>query len=339
MTGGEHSDAGESPRRLSPGLSWRGGPLPVGLLTPVVTMLPAAHASWEEDGTIADIAAIAAAADRLHYDHLTCSEHIVVPTNVAPDRGSRYWDPLATFGYLAAVTERIRLATAVLVLGYHHPLDIAKRYGTLDQISGGRLVLGLGVGSLVEEFELLGAPFDDRGSRADDAIAALRASLSVGLPSYDGPYFRYREVVLDPCARPDVPLWIGGRTGRSLRRAVRLADGWCPFGLRATEVAALLQAARDTPAWGSRERPLEVVLQNGRPFDPTGDPDGVSHAVDRLVEAGATGLQLRLVHHSVAHYVEQLEAFARITVESSTDPAGTTGKTGATDTTSATDAP
>jgi probable F420-dependent oxidoreductase len=320
-------DAGTpfGPRPSPPGLSWRGKPLPAGLLTPVVTMLPAAHASWEGEGTIADIAAIAVAADRLHYDHLTCSEHVVVPTDVAPARGGRYWDPLATFGYLSAVTERIRLATAVLVLGYHHPLAIAKRYGTLDQISGGRLVLGLGVGSLAEEFELLGVPFDDRGHRADDAIAALRASLSVRLPSYDGPYYRYREIVLDPCARPGVPFWIGGRTGRSLRRAVRLADGWCPFGLRATEVAALLEAARDTPEWASRERPLEVVLQNGRPFDPAADPDGVSHAVDRLVEAGATGLQLRLVHHSPAHYIEQLEAFARLTEESST---GTTGRTG-----------
>ncbi|MGB7053135.1 MAG: TIGR03619 family F420-dependent LLM class oxidoreductase, partial [Acidimicrobiales bacterium] len=259
-----------------PGLSWRGQPLPVGLLTPVVTMLPAAHASWEEEGTIDDVAAIAAAADRLHYDHLTCSEHVVVPVDVAPVRGSRYWDPLATFGYLAAVTRHIRLATAVLVLGYHHPLDIAKRYGTLDQISDGRLVLGLGVGSLAQEFELLGAPFDDRGPRADDAIRALRSSLSEQLPSYEGPYFRYGDVVLDPCARPGVPLWIGGRTGRSLRRAVRLADGWCPFGLRAGEVAGLLDAARQTPEWASRQQSLDVVLQNGRPFDPTADPDGVA---------------------------------------------------------------
>jgi probable F420-dependent oxidoreductase len=303
-----------------PGLSWRGRPFPVGLLTPVVTMLPAAHASWEEEGTIADVAAIAAAADRLHYDHLTCSEHIVVPVDVAAERGSRYWDPLATFGYLAAVTQNIRLATAVLVLGYHHPLDIAKRYGTLDQISGGRLVLGLGVGSLAEEFELLDAPFEDRGLRADDAIRALRSSLSVQRPSYEGTYFRYGDVVLDPCARPGVPLWIGGRTGRSLRRAVRLADGWCPFGLRAGEVAGMLNAARETPEWASRPVSLDVVLQNGRPFDPTADPDGVSHAVDRLIEAGATGLQLRLVHHSAAHYIEQLEAFALLSEESSDNP-------------------
>jgi probable F420-dependent oxidoreductase len=316
VTPGTGEGDGDPIRPAPPGLSWRGRPLPVGLLTPVVTVLPAAHASWEEDGTIEDVAAIAVAADRLGYDHLTCSEHVVVPVDVAPARGSRYWDPLATFGYLAAVTERIRLATAVLVLGYHHPLAIAKRYGTLDQISGGRLVLGLGVGSLAEEFDLLGAEFADRGVRADDAIRALRSSLSNRLPSYDGAYFRYRDVVLDPCARPGVPLWIGGRTGRSLRRAVRLADGWCPFGLRADEIADLLASARATPEWSSRDQRLEVVLQNGRPFDPTGDPEGARHAVDRLVEVGATRLQLRLVHHSSSHYIEQLEAFVALGEES-----------------------
>ena len=150
----------------------------LGITTPVLSMVPGVHAAWEVDGTIDDVAAIAQAAERLGYDHLTCSEHVIVPTDVAATRGSRYWDPLATFGYLAAVTTRIRLATNVLVLGYHHPLEIAKRYGTLDQVAGGRLILGLGVGSLQEEFELLGAPFDDRGERADDALSALRASLS-----------------------------------------------------------------------------------------------------------------------------------------------------------------
>src|ERR687895_2969751 len=146
--------------------------------TPVVTMLPRAHARWEESGTIEDVARIAEVADRLGYHHLTCSEHIGVPAREAPRRGARYWDPLATFGFVAARTQRIRLATNVLVLGYHHPLEIAKRYGTLDAISGGRVILGVGVGTLAEEFELLGAPFRDRGPRADDALRALRASLS-----------------------------------------------------------------------------------------------------------------------------------------------------------------
>ncbi len=298
-----HGDARPDPRRR---------PF-LGVMTPVVTLLPGVHARWEEHGTIEDLAEVARAADRLGYDHLTCSEHVAVPEDVAPARGSRYWDPLATFGYLAAVTERIRFATTVLVLGYHHPLEIAKRYGTLDQVTGGRVVLGLGVGSLEQEFELLGAPFADRGPRADDALAALRAALSRHVPSYEGPYYRFSGMVVDPCAaQPSVPLWIGGRTARSLRRAVALGDGWVPFGLRVADMAAMIEAARETPAWADRSRPIEIVLQNGRPVDPGGDPATAARVLGRLHAAGATGLQVRLVHHSRHHFIEQLEALAAL---------------------------
>jgi probable F420-dependent oxidoreductase len=287
--------------------------LALGINTPVLTMLPGAHARWEENGTIEDVAAIARTADRLGYHHLTCSEHIVVPTDVATVRGSRYWDPLATFGYLAALTTEIRFATNVLVLGYHHPLEIAKRYGTLDQVAQGRVILGLGVGSLRPEFDLLGVPFDDRGPRADDALAALRSSLSVAEPAYSGPYYRYAGVVMDPCAlQPTVPLWIGGRTARSLRRAVALGDGWVPFNIRTVDVAAMLAAARETPAWEERQGPFEVVLRNGRPADPVDDPEGARTLLDKMVAAGATGVQLGFVHHSLDHYLEQLEAMTAV---------------------------
>jgi probable F420-dependent oxidoreductase len=289
----------------------RGGGLLVGITTPVVTTLPQAHAGWERQGTIADLAMIAQAAERLGYSHLTCSEHVVVPTSEAPVRGARYWDPLATFGYLAAVTDRIRFATNVLVLGYHHPLEIAKRYGTLDQVCGGRVVLGLGVGSLREEFELLGVPFGDRGARADDALRALRAAWGRSEPEYEGPYYRFAGMVVDPCATStEVPFWIGGRTARSLRRAVELGDGWMPFGLRPEEIGEMLARAEQAPTWAARPAPLEVLLQTGRPVDPVGDPEGTRRIIGRLVEAGATGLQLRFVHHSPAHFVEQLEALA-----------------------------
>src|SRR6476660_2559076 len=136
-------------------------------------MLPRAGAAWEETASFAVAGTIAQAADAVGDHHLTCSEHVAVPVDVATVRGARYFDPLATFGYLAACTQSIRLATHVLVLGYHHPLEIAKRYGTLDVVSGGRLVLGLGVGSLREEFDLLGAQFDDRGARGDDALREI----------------------------------------------------------------------------------------------------------------------------------------------------------------------
>ena len=164
--------------------------LRLAVLTPVLTMMPGAHAIWEESGTIDDVVRIAEAADTHGYDHITCSEHFAVPHSQAIRRGGTYWDPLSTFGYVAADTSRIRLATNVVVLGYHHPLEIAKRYGTLDRVSGGRLVLGVGVGTLKEEFDLLGAPYDDRGERADDALRALRTSLSKVEPRLPGEVLR-----------------------------------------------------------------------------------------------------------------------------------------------------
>jgi len=172
----------------------------LGLMTPIVTNVFGAPLTWEKDATIDDLGRVAETADLLGYHHLTCSEHIGIPSAEAGRRGTRYWDPLATFGYLAARTSRIRFATMTLVLGYHHPLAIVKRYGTLDHVSGGRVILGVGVGSLKEEFDLLGAPFDDRGPRGDDALRALRTSLTSNEPVYDGEYFSYGGLTVDPCA-------------------------------------------------------------------------------------------------------------------------------------------
>lgn len=108
----------------------------IGLSTPIVVQVPGVASPWEATGTHDDLSEIARMADRLGLDFLTCSEHVAVPSVEAPRRGAVYWDPLSTFGFLAADTRRIRLATAVVVLGYHHPLEIAKRYGTLDRIRG-----------------------------------------------------------------------------------------------------------------------------------------------------------------------------------------------------------
>jgi len=261
---------------------------------------------WVRDAGIEELSAIAETADRLGYHHLTCSEHVAVPLSAEPQRGAVYWDPLATFGFLAARTTRIKLVTNVLVLGYHHPLAIAKRYGTLDRVSGGRLVLGLGVGTLVEEFALLGAPFDDRGPRADDALRALRASLGRRVPSYRGPYYAFEGMVVDPHAvQEHVPFWIGGRTRRSLRRAVELAEGWTPFALAPEQLRAML-ATVELPDG------FDVVLGPPAPLDPVGDPDGTRRALDELAALGTTIVNLVVRHDSLAHYLEQLEAFAAL---------------------------
>jgi probable F420-dependent oxidoreductase len=280
--------------------------LKLGLATPVVTNVAGAALTWEQTATIDDIGRVAEAADRLGYHHLTCSEHIGIPASEAGRRGARYWDPLATLGYIAARTTQIRLATMTLVLGYHHPLAIVKRYGTLDHVSKGRVILGVGVGSLKEEFDLLGAPFDDRGARGDDALRALRAALPTNEPVYDGEFYKFGGLTVDPCAlQPRMPIWVGGRTKRSLRRALTLADGWCPFGV-SVETAGQWLNDRDVPAG------FEVVLAADRPLDPLGSPDATTEVLQTMAAAGTTVVSARFIHRSVEHFLEQIHALAEL---------------------------
>ena len=280
--------------------------------TPVVTMTPGAHGAWETAATIEDVARVAEAADRLGYHHLTCSEHVALPAGEIGRRGARYWDPLATFGYLAACTTRIRFATSVLVLAYHHPLEIAKRYGTLDVVSGGRLILGVGVGTLQEEFDLIGAPYDARGPRGDDALRALRASLSQPEPAYHGEYYDFEGFVVDPCAAQDhVPIWVGGRTLRSLRRAATLADGWCPFAVSPAQAADWLRQV-ELPAG------FDVVLPPTGRLDPIGDPARTQETLAQTAAAGATIVSVGGAHATLTEYLEYLEALAALHAEMST---------------------
>jgi probable F420-dependent oxidoreductase len=227
----------------------------LGIATPIVTRT-ASSPDWLTHGTMEDVAHVVAEADRLGYDFCTCSEHIGIPDAELARRGATYWDPLPTFGFLAARTARIRFVTWVLVLAYHHPLELAKRYGQLDRISGDRLVLGVGVGTLREEFDLLGAPFEERGERADDALRAIRAVWGRRIPEYHGEHYDFEGLVVDPhAARTDVPLWIGGRTRRSLRRAVELGDGWSPFAVSLDDVTGMLAWARSRPEGPVATRP------------------------------------------------------------------------------------
>jgi len=163
-------------------------------------------------------------------------------------------------------------------------------------------VLGVGVGSLRPEFDLLGADFDGRGARADDALRALRASLSARVPAYHGTHYDFDGLVVDPCAlQARVPLWVGGRTLRSLRRAVALADGWAPFGLSADALGGLL-ARVERPAG------FEVVLTPERALDPGGRPEPTTEALATLAGIGTTVVNARLVARSLSHYLEQAEA-------------------------------
>jgi probable F420-dependent oxidoreductase len=278
--------------------------LRIGVTSPIVTLNPKGHGPWERTAGPSELAAVAEAVDRLGYDHLTCSEHIAVPTEAAATRGGTYWDPLATLSWIASRTTQIKLATYVLVLGYHHPLEIVKSYSTLDVLSGGRVILGVGVGSLEEEFELLGRPFAGRGTAADLAIDEIRGAW--GHHEVDG-------FVVSPAApRDEVPIWVGGRTRRSLHRAAVRADGWAPFGLSDAELSAAL-AAVDLPD------DFDVVLW-AYGIDPIGDPNAVTDRLGELTALGATVVNVRFRAESVNQWIEQAEALAALAGLAATHP-------------------
>jgi probable F420-dependent oxidoreductase len=282
----------------------------LGLATPILTRTQDGPA-WLADGTIEDVAQIVSEAERLGYDFCTCSEHVGIPDTEIGRRGAAYWDPLATFGFLAARTSNIRFVTWVLVLAYHHPLALAKRYGQLDLVSDGRLVLGVGVGTLREEFDALGVPFEGRGERADDAIRALGAIWGRRVPEYHGSHYDIAGLVVEPHApRTHVPIWVGGRTRRSLRRAIELGDGWTPFALTLEEAGEMLAWGRERPEWERRDAPLDVMLSAG--FDPLGDAERARRTLDRARAAGITHLAAGISADSPAHYVEQLDALVQL---------------------------
>lgn len=287
-------------------------PLRFGLSTPITVMFEREAPVWIREGGPDELRAIAIAADRLGYHHLTCSEHVAIPTDIVPVRGGRYYDPLATFGFMAAVTERVRFLTHVIVLPYHHPLEVAKRYGTLDRMAKGRLILGVGVGTLRPEFELVGAEFEGRGERYSDALRALRAALGQREPSYHGSHYDFDGFVVDPCATQErMPIWLGGRTARSLRRALAGADGWDPFNYSCEAASDLLARAREWPEWQQRSDPFEVALMPDRHHDPR-TPGGRAATIDdvaRYQSAGATVLNLSFPAPTLDDYIEQLAAF------------------------------
>ena len=293
-----------------------------GIVTPVVTLHPRAHGAWGKSAGLDDLRAVALAADRLGYDFLTASDHVAMPTSAVEVRGSRYYDPLSTLGFLAALTRKIRLLPHVVVLPYTHPLEVAKRYGTLDTLSDGRVILGVGVGSLAEEFQLLGVEFASRGERYEEALRALRVALDHPTPSFEGRFFEFQDFVLEPRpVQPRMPIWLGGRSERSFRRALLFGEGWIPFGLSAARLRRFLERGRDLPAARARvERSapaLEIVVQPELPGALSG-ADSIRACREMLVgyhEIGVTGFKLRFRADTLEGFLAQLEIFRHEIVE------------------------
>ena len=179
-----------------------------------------------------------------------------MPVDVEARRGKRYWDLLSTLSYLAAVTDRIRLATNMVVLPYHHPLEVVKHYSTLDRLSNGRVILGVGVGSLQEEFAMLGRDLAGRGERSDDAIRAIRAVVGTARTALRRPALVVRRRRRRPDRDPSRSADLGRRPHHAVapsRRGARRRVGAVhhrarrgPLDARPRSGRAGLGAARDT---------------------------------------------------------------------------------------------
>src|SRR5580765_8784182 len=165
----------------------------------------------------------ARAAERAGIDHLWVADHIAIPPDQAEGSGGRYLDPLGTLAFLAAATDRIRLGTGVLVLPYRPPLATAKWVATIQELSGGRLLFGVGAGWMEAEFRAVGVPRNQRGRITDQTLAFLNQCFSNDVVELNGQPFLFRP------RPPRPPIFVGGAAPQALRRAAKFGDGWMPM--------------------------------------------------------------------------------------------------------------
>ena len=177
---------------------------------------------------------LASRAEALGIDSVWVHDHVFNVGHVLDRIGPRpYYEPLTLLSFVAARTERVRLGTSVLVLPYHNAIRLAKTAATLDVLSRGRLVLGVGVGAIEQEMQAMGTPFKERGAFTDEAIAVMRSLWTQERPSFAGRYSQFAGMPFSPkpVQKPSIPLVIGGVSRAAIRRAARLGDGWQPLGL------------------------------------------------------------------------------------------------------------
>jgi probable F420-dependent oxidoreductase len=179
--------------------------------------------------------AIAERAEAFGYSSLWTNDHILVPKNL-PEPFGNLLESFTTLSYLAARTERIRLGTGILVLPQRNPLLVAKQAATIQHLSGGRLVLGVAVGWMEQEYEYLRTDFGSRGRLADEYIRALRELFESESPDFHGEHVSYADAIFSPRPRVPIPIVVGGNSAGALKRAAQLGDGW--YGLRLSPESA-----------------------------------------------------------------------------------------------------
>ena len=284
--------------------------------------VPNVHETLAERSTIE---AVGRMADELGFDSVWCNDHLALPSArdgggaepayaaaYGEQRGQNIYEPLIVLAYLAAVTRRVLLGTSVYLLPLRNPLLAARQAVSLDRLSDGRLVLGVGVGWLESEFAAVGVPYRQRGRRTDEAIAMLKA-----LCGADGAGFLPK-----PVQRPHPPLWIGGRSDAAVRRAARVGDAWHPSHLTVDELrrqipqlrAECERAGRSGGRGGGDDAPQArgAVADRRRGARVLqGDAGAIAATVAELEQVGVTHLIVEIPGSSEGELLENLDWFGR----------------------------
>jgi len=299
------------------------GQVVYGMQLPIQSQSTLYVADWEKQAGPAELGRIAQVADEAGFFYLGVCDHTAIPARLADAMGTIWYDTTATLGWLAARTTRTHLLSHVLILAQRHPLRAAKELATIDLLSGGRLIVGVGAGHVPEEYELLTGDFAQRGRHTDEAVAALALAFTTEFPELPGPRFPASGMGIAPrpVRQPRPPIWIGGSSPAAIRRTAAYGDGWLPQGTRRRDLPeqiARLRNLRDelggAPidigtivepiylATGTRSWDLPgYVLQGGA--------DEIASSLRELVFMGVNHLQVRFMARSVEEFCEQTAAF------------------------------
>lgn len=298
------------------------GRLSYGMQLPVQSQSTLYTEPWETAAGVEDLVEVARAADRGGFAYIAVCDHVAIPRRLADTMSTVWYDPVATLSFLAAATRRVRLLSHVAVLGLRHPLVTAKQYATLDHLSGGRLILGVGAGHVAEEFAAVGADFTGRGGVLDESIDALRAALGPDeYPEFAGERFTFSGLGQRPRpAQHRIPVWVGGSSPAAVRRAAVRGDGWLPQGDPRDKLPAQIARLQALRERAGIETPLEIgaiaePLYVGKPRwevgrrTLTGPADAIAASLREYTGLGVHQVQVRFRSRSRTELLDQMAVF------------------------------
>jgi probable F420-dependent oxidoreductase len=273
------------------------------------------------------IRSTAVRAEQLGYDSVWVSDHVVVPYANVVNFGESVFDPLVTLAVVAGATSRVRLGTTVLIVPYRNAVVTAKMVASLDALSGGRVVLGVGAGWVAAESAMLGVPFSERGAMTDEYLRAMQELWTSRAPSFEGKYTAFSGLVFEPkpVQKPHPPIWIGGHSRAALRRTAEFGAAWHPINRPPAELrSGRLELMRLCQARG-RSTPPALTLRNdvrvlrggesvpasahaGRVLG--GEAEVLVDLIAELASCGVEHLVLEFLAVDGGDLAEQLERFA-----------------------------